>query len=180
MGKILLVWVNFSLSTSYPVGPVNSGFSLYKSYLTNSHFDFDSYIINISCVGMDMYQMAVNERRETYMSLDNLKTLDGGNAVDMVDVNLFYKLFKEIIDKEFPDTFVFGMKNIAIFLDKSFNEAVLITALKAKLREHYEFDVSKYTNKKSEEKTIPFVNVNKDVNDDFKEWLAKHDVDYGV
>jgi hypothetical protein len=180
MSKVVILWFNFSTSTSYPHGPVSSGFSLYTADLVDKDIGHQHSICN--CGDLKKRSINVTNRRNTYLNIKNIRTHDGRSAVnELLNIEIFYRLLKQTLKEHYNQTFEFEGQNMAVFIDESerFDDLKILESFKVKLCEFYQFDapvdmerVSEKTEEKEEVDTIPFINKEDDNINKFTRWVS--------
>lgn len=184
MSKVVILWFNFSSSTSYPHGPVSSGLSLYTSDLVNKDIGHQHSVCN--CGGLRKRSINVTNRRNTYLDIKDIETHDGRSAVNernsrLLKIEIFYRLLKQTIKEHYTETFDFEGQNMAVLIDegKRFDDLMILEAFKAKLAEFYQFnapidmsEVSVIATDVQEVDKIPFMNIEDDNINEFVQWLS--------
>lgn len=177
MSKVVILWFNFSSSTSYPHGPVGSGMSIYKADLVNTENSESEGICNCGC--LQKRNINVKNRRETYLRIKDIRTYDNMSIDNHLQIHIFYDLLKDTIKEMHPHTFSFDNgRNMAISIDEGerFNDVQVIERFKTKLLSHYQFDapidVREINRRPSDEvDTIPFMNIDSDDIAKFVNWV---------
>jgi hypothetical protein len=178
MSKVIIIWFNFSSSTSYPSGPVSSGMSIYRSDITNKEIGVSKSVCNCGCI--KKRSINVTNRHNTYLDIRNIRTLSsegGQSAVDDLKIDIFYKLLRQIIKDMYPNTFDFEGQNMAIRIDDSFDELTILEKFKEKLMDYYIFDAPINMTEvatKEDVATIPFMNIDDACIDRFTAWLGQN------
>lgn len=184
MSKVVILWFNFSSSTSYPHGPVSSGLSLYTSKLVDTCISEQRSICN--CSGLRRRSINVTDRRNTYLNIKNIETHDGRSAVNemnsrLLKIEIFYRLLKQTIKEQYTQTFDFEAQNMAVLIDegKQFDDLKILEAFKAKLAEFYQFNapidmskVSVIATDVQEVDKIPFMNIENGNVNEFVQWVS--------
>ena len=184
MSKVVILWFNFSSSTSYPHGPVSSGFSLYTTDLVDKDIGHQHSICN--CGDLRKRSINVTNRRNTYLDIKNIRTHDDRSAVNewnsrLLKIEIFYKLLEQTIKEHYNHTFDFEGQNMAVFINEGerFDDLKILETFKVKLGEFYQFDapinmeeVSKNTEDEEEIDTIPFINKEDDNIKKFINWVS--------
>ena len=180
MSKVVILWFNFSSSTSYPHGPVSSGMSLYKADLANTEIGESRGICNCRC--LQKRSINVVNRRNTYLDIKNIRTLNDKSAVDkLLKIDLFYRILCKIIQDRHPHTFDFEGRNMAVFIDdgERFDDLAILEAFKTSLAEHYKFEapinmseVDVEATDVQQVNTIPFMNIDDECIARFTNWAA--------
>jgi hypothetical protein len=183
MSKVVILWFNFSSSTSYPHGPVSSGLSLYTTDLVDKDIGHQHSICN--CCYLSTRSINVTNRRNTYLDIKNIRTHDGKSAVNedsrLLKIEIFYRLLKQTIKEHYNQTFDFEDKNMAVLVneDERFDALKILEEFKAKLCELYKFDAPIAIDKVNEEPKdaqdidiIPFINKEDDNISRFIGWVS--------
>lgn len=182
--KVVILWFNFSSSTSYPHGPVGSGLSLYTSDLVDKHIGKQKGICN--CGGLRKRSINVTNRRNTRLNIKDIKTHNGRSAVNEINsrllkIEIFYRLLKQSIKEHYSQTFDLEGQNMAVFIDEGerFDDLIVLDTFKAKLTEFYQFDapidtskVSEIVTDEQEVNTIPFINKSDGNINNFIQWVS--------
>lgn len=183
MSKVVILWFNFSSSTSYPHGPVSSGFSLYTADLVSKDIGQHQHSI-CNCGCLRKRYINVTNRRSTYLDIKNIRTHDGRSVVNkrnlrLLEIELFYKLLQDTIKEHYNQTFNLEGQNMAVFIDESerFDDLKILESFKVKLGEFYQFDAPidmEQVSEKTEEEidTIPFINKEDDNINKFTRWVS--------
>lgn len=132
MSKVVILWFNFS--TSISSGQISSGMSIYKADLINAEIGHSKCICN--CQYIQARSVNVTNRRNTFLTINNIRTHDDKNATNL-NIGIFYKLLKDIINKDYV-TFNFQGNNIAIH--GHFDDLDILKKFKTHLSKYYKFD----------------------------------------
>jgi len=173
MSKVVILWFNFSLSTSYP-GPVSSGFSLYTADLVDKDIGNQHSICN--CGELRKRSINVTKRRNTYLDIKNIRTHDGNNS-QFLKIEIFYELLEQTIKEHYNQTFDFEGRNMAVLVNENeqFDDLKILEAFKVRLGEFYQFDAPinmEEVSKEQENDTIPFINKEDDNIKKFINWVS--------
>ena len=183
MSKVVILWLNFSSSTSYPHGPVSSGLSLYTAdlvHLGNKALGNQHGICN--CGGLRKRSIDVTNRRNTYLNIKDIRTRCGRSAVnELLRIDIFYKQAIKTIKEHYKHTFDFANKNMAVLIDEGerFDDLKILEAFKVKLAEYYQFnapidisEVAVSATNEEEVDAIPFMNKEDDNINEFINWIC--------
>lgn len=179
MSKVVILWFNFSSSTSYPHGLVRSGLSLYSADLVDKNIGHQHGICN--CGGLRKRSINVTNRRDTYLAIKDIKRGDVSAVGDLLEINKFYDLLKKTIQEVHSHTFDFEGRNMAVYIDEGerFDDLTILEKFKVKLTEHYTFNapiditkVSQVTSDEEDVNTIPFMNIADSSIDTFVVWAT--------
>jgi hypothetical protein len=173
MRKVVILWFNFSRSLSYPDGPVSSGLSLYTANLLDKNIGCQKNACGCGCI--KKRTINVNNRRDMYLDILDITTLDGKIDVDL-NIYFFYELIKQTIKEEYINTFDFENRNIAVCIDdEDFDHLKILEKFKDKLANHYKFNTESIRVLPVDEEdvtSIPFMNVDDNVIGKFTSWVA--------
>lgn len=179
MSKVLILWFNFSLSTSYPHGPVSSGMSIEKAELLDTDIgESEGGMCNCGC--LRKRSINISNNHVTNLVIKNIRTINDNRSAldDLLDINIFYRLLRDIISDKYHNTFILGDVNMAVFLnnDETFDDLVILEKFKARLVKYYNFEapidmsaVDVFQNVNS----IPFMNIDDETINMFIKWASK-------
>jgi len=151
--------------------------SISKADLVNTEVSESEGICN--CGGLQKRNINVKNRRETYLRIKDIRTLNNVSAINHLKIHIFYDLLKNTIKEMHPHTFSFGGgKNMAVSINDgdSFNDIEVVKRFRLKLLEHYMFnahiDVDEINSLPDEDdEDIPFMNIDSDNIPKFVNWV---------
>jgi hypothetical protein len=171
MSKVVILWINFSSSTSYPNGPVDSGMSLYCADVVNAEIN-KSYPL-CDCKQLCNRVIQVDNCRCVEVDIEDIRTLDGKSAVDLLRIDLFYEILGSVIKNQ-NKTFNFGNgNNLAMLIDDNdyqFNNSRIVYEFAHILEQYYEFNVSEISDVNDID-TIPLMNIDNKHFAKFINWM---------
>ncbi len=172
VNKVVMLWFNFSTSTSYPNGPVSSGLSLYEAELLDKEIGESTPMC--SCHALKSRKLNVGKRRDSYMKIEDIRSLTDNSSLVNLDVSRFYELLIETISELYPSNFNFEGRNMAMAIaideETTFSVLDVFSNLRLKLVTHYKLiaHINMAKIKTNPEDDIPFMN--NDI-DKFTSWL---------
>jgi len=150
---------------------------LYKADLINTEIGNSKHVCN--CNWIQTRSINVTNRHNTFLDINNIRTHDDKSAINNLQIDVFYRLLKQVIQKLYPLTFDFEGRNMAVCVeDGCFDDLIVLEKFKTSLSKYYKFnapidmnEVNVVATDDQDIDAIPFMNNDDETITKFTDWI---------